>query len=131
MPDIAEMDSYAMLCQDWGSAYRITRTLAPPAPTDHPIMSAAAAWTASSPHSPLAQYDLFLARFTSKYPASPNPDGSFTPLEDNVLAWVVYQAPLDPTCGLWGVTAYNALTGQRIDAEGYSGINAALAPAPS
>ena len=26
MPDIAEMDSYAMLCQDWGSAYRITRT---------------------------------------------------------------------------------------------------------
>jgi len=25
MPDIAEMDSYAMLCQDWGSAYRITR----------------------------------------------------------------------------------------------------------
>jgi hypothetical protein len=26
MPDIAEMDSYAMLHQDWGSAYRITRT---------------------------------------------------------------------------------------------------------
>jgi hypothetical protein len=26
MPDIAEMDSYGMLCQDWGSAYRITRT---------------------------------------------------------------------------------------------------------
>jgi hypothetical protein len=26
MPDIAEMDSYAMLCQDWDSAYRITRT---------------------------------------------------------------------------------------------------------
>ena len=26
MPDIAEMDSYAMLCQDWGTAYRITRT---------------------------------------------------------------------------------------------------------
>jgi hypothetical protein len=26
MPDIAEMDSYAMLCQDWRSAYRITRT---------------------------------------------------------------------------------------------------------
>ncbi|MGH3201290.1 MAG: hypothetical protein ACRDP5_04430 [Streptosporangiaceae bacterium] len=25
MPDIAEMDSYAMLCQDWGSAYQITR----------------------------------------------------------------------------------------------------------
>jgi hypothetical protein len=25
MPGIAEMDSYAMLCQDWGSAYRITR----------------------------------------------------------------------------------------------------------
>jgi hypothetical protein len=26
MPDIAEMDRYAMLCQDWGSTYRITRT---------------------------------------------------------------------------------------------------------
>jgi hypothetical protein len=26
MPDLTEMDSYAMLCQDWGSAYRITRT---------------------------------------------------------------------------------------------------------
>lgn len=25
MPDISEMDSYTMLCQDWGSAYRITR----------------------------------------------------------------------------------------------------------
>jgi hypothetical protein len=25
MPDIAEMDSYEMLCEDWGSAYLITR----------------------------------------------------------------------------------------------------------
>ena len=25
MPDIAEMDSFGMLCQDWGSAYLITR----------------------------------------------------------------------------------------------------------
>jgi len=25
MPDIAEMDSYGMLCEDWGSAYLITR----------------------------------------------------------------------------------------------------------
>lgn len=25
MPDIAEMDSYSMLCEDWGSAYQITR----------------------------------------------------------------------------------------------------------
>jgi len=25
VPDIAEMDSYAMLCEDWGSAYQITR----------------------------------------------------------------------------------------------------------
>ena len=33
MPDIAEMDSYAMLRQDWGSAYRITRAPAPRAPT--------------------------------------------------------------------------------------------------
>lgn len=26
MPDIAEMDSYGMLCEDWGGAYLITRT---------------------------------------------------------------------------------------------------------
>jgi hypothetical protein len=25
MPDIAEMDSYRMLCEDWDSAYLITR----------------------------------------------------------------------------------------------------------
>ncbi len=25
MPDIAEMDSYGMLCEDWGGAYLITR----------------------------------------------------------------------------------------------------------
>ena len=25
MPDIAEMDSYGKLCEDWGSAYLITR----------------------------------------------------------------------------------------------------------
>jgi hypothetical protein len=25
VPDIAEMDSYGMLCEDWGSAYQITR----------------------------------------------------------------------------------------------------------
>ncbi len=25
MPDIAEMDSYEMLCEDWSSAYLITR----------------------------------------------------------------------------------------------------------
>jgi hypothetical protein len=26
MPDIAETDSYEMLCEDWGTAYLITRT---------------------------------------------------------------------------------------------------------
>ena len=38
MPDIAEMDSYAMLCEDWGSAYQITRTPG----QEHPY---AASWT--------------------------------------------------------------------------------------
>ena len=27
MPDIAETDSYEMLCEDWGSAYLITRAV--------------------------------------------------------------------------------------------------------
>ena len=38
VPDIAEMDSYAMLCEDWGSAYQITRTPG----QEHPY---AASWT--------------------------------------------------------------------------------------
>ena len=38
MPDIAEMDSYSMLCEDWGSAYQITRTPG----QEHPY---AASWT--------------------------------------------------------------------------------------
>ena len=33
MPDIAETDSYAMLCEDWGDAYQITRTPAGAPPT--------------------------------------------------------------------------------------------------
>jgi hypothetical protein len=32
MPDIAEMDSYGMLCEDWGSAYLITRAAGAPSP---------------------------------------------------------------------------------------------------
>jgi hypothetical protein len=35
MPDLTEMDSYAMLCQDWGSAYRITRAPG----TEHPYQA--------------------------------------------------------------------------------------------
>ncbi len=29
MPDIAEMDSYEMLCEDWGSARPVPREVAP------------------------------------------------------------------------------------------------------
>ena len=32
MPDIAETDSYEMLCEDWGSAYLITRARDPAHP---------------------------------------------------------------------------------------------------
>ena len=47
MPDIAEMDSYAMLRQDWGSAYRITRAPGTARPyqaerrDDHVVLTAA------------------------------------------------------------------------------------------
>ncbi len=36
MRDIAEMDSYGMLCEDWGSAYLITRAPAAAQPR-HPM----------------------------------------------------------------------------------------------
>ena len=36
MADIAEMDSYEMLCEDWGSAYLITRA---PAAAAHPYQA--------------------------------------------------------------------------------------------
>jgi len=32
MPDLTEMDSYGMLCWDWGSAYLITRAPGTPRP---------------------------------------------------------------------------------------------------
>jgi hypothetical protein len=95
-------------------------TLAPPLPSDGATMSPQDAWTESGPDQWFEHYRLILARFTSKFPATTGPNG-LTPLEQNVLAWVIYSAPNTPTlgCGGWGVVAYDAHTGKNVDNEGY------------
>jgi hypothetical protein len=100
-------------------------TLAPPLRSDQPVMPAAQAWAQSllsSQKNPFERYRLILARYSSKYPATPNPDGSYTPENTNVLAWVVYAAPYGavPGCGGWGADAFDAGTGQEIDSSGWS-----------
>jgi hypothetical protein len=95
-------------------------TLAPPLPSDDPTMSPQEAWKESGPDQWFEHYRLILSRFTSKFPATTGPDG-LTPLEQNVLTWVIYAAPNTPTsgCGGCGVVAYDAHTGKNIDSEGY------------
>ena len=100
-------------------------TLAPPTPSDQPVMSAAQAWSKSEPKESFERYRLILARFSAKFPARENPDGSLTPLNQNELSWVIYSVPYSSTvagCGSWGVTVYDANTGQggELISSGYS-----------
>ncbi len=100
-------------------------TLDPPAPSDHPEMSAAQAWSKSEPKESFERYRLILARFSAKFPARENPDGSSTPLNQKELSWVIYSVPYSSTvagCGGWGVTVFDAATGQggELISSGYS-----------
>ncbi|MDQ1466620.1 MAG: hypothetical protein QOH10_1035, partial [Actinomycetota bacterium] len=98
-------------------------TLDPPAPTDQPNISAAEAWKASGPRMvSFERYRLILARYSAKFPANLNKDGSLTPADQKELAWIVYSTPTSPTipgCGAWGVNASNALTGRGIGSSSY------------
>lgn len=96
--------------------------LDPPAPSDQAIMTATKAWNESGPKNPYEQYRLILARYSARLPASQSPNGSLTPFSQNVLSWVIYLSPSSPTiagCGGWGVTVFNAHTGQAITSSGW------------
>jgi hypothetical protein len=100
-------------------------TLAPPRRSDRPVMTAAQAWAQSaqsSPKSPFERYRLILARYSSKFPARPNSNGSYTPMNTDVLAWAVYAMPYGaaiPGCGWWGLDTFDASTGEEIGSDGW------------
>ena len=98
--------------------------LDPPSPDDQPAVSATVATkTVMIGQMTTQGEELLLARYSSKLPATQEPNGSLKPMEQHVLAWVLYSYPLSPTvtrCGLWGVNAYNALTGAGVTSSGWA-----------
>lgn len=99
-----------------------TTTLAPPPKSARAAMPAARAWKDAGPKVPFDRYHIFLTLYSSKYPATPNANGSATPLDHDVLAWVIYATPATkaiPICGGWELDAYNALTSQGIILSAY------------
>src|SRR5882757_8704956 len=46
---------------------------------------------------PFERYRLILARYSAKFPANLNKDGSLTPADQKELAWIVYSTPTSPT----------------------------------
>jgi len=103
-------------------------TLDPPASSDRAVMSAVLAWNKSGPKEAFERYRLILTRYSAKLPARQNPDGSVTPLSQNELSWVIYSVPYSPTiagCGGWGLTVFNATTGQ-----GQALISSGYTPGP-
>jgi hypothetical protein len=104
---------------------RGTTTLAPPPKSARPAMPAARAWRDAGPKVPFDRYHIFLTLYSSEYPATPNADGSTTPLNHDVLAWVIYATPATKAaapgllCGGWELDAYDALTSQGIILSSY------------
>jgi hypothetical protein len=97
-------------------------TLDPPLPSDQPAMSAAQAWNESGPREPFSRYRLILTRYSAKFPARQNPDGSVTPLNQNELAWVIYSKPYSATiagCGGWGLVVFDARNGHGITSSSW------------
>ncbi len=97
-------------------------TLEPPAVGDRPTMPASRAWRAAGADFPFQWYRLLLARYSAKLLARQNADGSLTPEDRNVLAWVIYGQPRTPItgCGGWSLDAFYARTGQQIVSSGWS-----------
>lgn len=101
-------------------------TFDPPAPSERPTMKPEAAWHPAhrpgATRSPLSVYRILLTRYSGRYPATLNPDGSTTPNNRNLLAWVVYAAPVTPdvpNCGGWGADIFDANTGHELISSGW------------
>ena len=99
-------------------------TLSPPAVGEQPSTSAESAWARLASYtSPLERFQLFLATYSAKLPARLEPNGSLVPVDQNVLAWVVYSSPRSPAiqgCGLWGINAEDATSAQVIEDGGWA-----------
>jgi hypothetical protein len=97
-------------------------TLDPPMPSDRAATTAAAIWTKALAKQPFESHRLLLTRYSAKFPAKQNPNGSFTPVNQNVLSWVEYSAPLTqiPGCGTWGVEVFDATSGTQIISSSWS-----------
>jgi len=96
-------------------------TLAPPRRRDRAAMSAAQAWRDAGPNSPFQRYRLLLARYSAKFPARPNANGTLIPEDRGILALVVYGQPRTPIpgCGGWSLDAFNARTSRGIVFSGW------------
>jgi hypothetical protein len=95
--------------------------LDPPRPEDQPVATAAEVWRARTWNPNYEQYRLILTRYTSPTPASPNGQGGYTPDHVDLLAWVVYAAPITdiPGCGYFGVDLFDAKTGAELESSSY------------
>ncbi len=117
MPTPARLDEPMIL--DHGDT-----TLDPPLPTDKASVPATVAWNASAHPTllPTSTYRLFLARYSSKFPAVQASNGSMVPEEQNVLAWVLYAHPVTTSggCGFWTLGVYDAHTGQSLGGAGWA-----------
>lgn len=98
-------------------------TLDPAPLSAHPVVSASTVWKRTLPEEPFERPRLIFALYSAKLPAKLNANGSLTPLDQNVLAWVVYSVPRSPKtpgCGGWGDTVFDATTGQQLISSGWS-----------
>jgi hypothetical protein len=98
-------------------------TLDPAPPSAYPIVSASTVWQQGLSKEPFERPRLIFALYSAKLPAKLNANGSLTPLDQYVLAWVVYSVPRSPKipgCGGWGDTVFDATTGQQVISSGWS-----------
>ena len=96
-----------------------TVTLDPPAAGDQPALTAKQAWSHVTQPEPGATYRLILSRYSSAFPATLS-NGTFTPVDQNELAWVIYGVPSHTVvgdCGRYELSGYNAMTGAPVGAQ--------------
>ena len=96
-------------------------TLAPPLPSDQPTISAEDAWHEARQAATFERHRLILARYSARFPAHQNPDGSLTPINHNLFAWVIYSSPYTAIagCGQNTVMVVDPRSGTMIGGGGW------------
>ena len=80
-------------------------------------MGAAQVWQQSGAKWNFETYRIILTRYSSKFPADVNGDGSLTPRDHDELDWVISSVPRSPQiagCGSWGLDVVSAVTGKGV-----------------